>query len=87
MFAIFFNSVKICYNYCINLQLPIVIFKRSIILNMHHRITCMYTNFQQNRLSRPVKTVHANLFAKTRKLDKFATINNNLIKINYFRHS
>ena len=31
---------------------------------MHHRKTYMYINFQQNRVSRSVKTVHTNLFAK-----------------------
>ena len=31
---------------------------------MHHRKTYMYINVQQNRVSRSVKTVHANLFAK-----------------------
>ena len=40
---------------------------------MHHRKTYMYINFQQNRVSRSVKNVHTNLFAKNRKLDKFAT--------------
>ena len=49
---------------CINLQLPIVMFKKSALSNMHHRKTYMYTNFQQNRVSRSVKNVHTNLFAK-----------------------
>ena len=31
---------------------------------MHHRKTYMHINFQQNRVSRSVKTVHTNLFAK-----------------------
>ena len=31
---------------------------------MHHRKTYMYINLQQNRVTRPVKTVHTNLFAK-----------------------
>ena len=46
---------------------------------MHHRtcITYMYINFQQNRVSRLVKTVHTNLFANNRKLHKFATCNSN----------
>ena len=42
---------------------------------MHHRITYMNINFQQNRVSRSVKTVHTNIFAKNRKLHKFATTN------------
>ena len=33
----------------------------------------MYINFQQNQVSRSVKSVHTNLFANTRKLHKFAT--------------
>ena len=31
---------------------------------MHHCITYMYINFQQNWVSRSVKTVHTNIFAK-----------------------
>ena len=31
---------------------------------MHHRKTYMYINFQQKWVSRSVKTVHTNLFAK-----------------------
>ena len=50
---------------CINFQLPIVIFKKSIILDMHHHITYMYINFQQNRTNRSVITVHTNVFATT----------------------
>ena len=42
---------------------------------MHHRKMYMYINFQQNRDSISVKTVHTNLFAKNRKLHKFATCN------------
>ena len=41
---------------CINLQLPIVILKISIISDMHYRKTYMYISFQQNRVSRSVKT-------------------------------
>ena len=37
----------------------------------------MYINFQQNRDSRSVKTVHTNLIAKNCKLHKFATTNIN----------
>ena len=33
----------------------------------------MHINFQQNRVSRSVKTVHTNLFAKNCKLHKFVT--------------
>ena len=48
----------------INLQLPIRILKKSFLLDMHHRKTDMYINFQQNRVGRSDKTVHTNLFAK-----------------------
>ena len=40
---------------------------------MHHRKMYMYINFQQNRVSRSVKTVHTNLFTNICKLHKFAT--------------
>ena len=40
----------------------------------------MHINFQQNRVSRSVKTVHTNLFAQHRKLHKFATTNSNFEK-------
>ena len=42
---------------CINLQLPILFFVKSIISCMHHRITLMYINFQQNWVSRSVKRI------------------------------
>ena len=51
--------------------------KKLIISDMHHRKTYMYINFQQNRVSRSVKTVHINLSAKIRKLHKFAITNSN----------
>ena len=35
---------------------------------MHHRKTYLSINFQQNRVSRSVKTVHTNLFAKLLKI-------------------
>ena len=65
---------------CINLQLPIVIFKESIILDMHHHKTYMYINFQQNWVKTQVVTVLTSLFAKNRKLHKFATTNNFFLK-------
>ena len=61
---------------CIDLQLPIVILKKSIILDMHHHKTYMCINFQQNRVETQVVTVLTSLFAKNRKLHKFATTNN-----------
>ena len=51
-----------------NLQLPILILKKSNISDMHHRATYMYINFQQNQTSRSVKTVHTNRFANNHKL-------------------
>ena len=52
-------------------------------LNVHvHQI-----NFQQNRVSRLVITVHTNLFAKNCKLRKLATNNSNFEKIDYLRHA
>ena len=42
---------------------------------MHHRITCMYFNFQENRVSRSVKTVRTNILAKNCNLHTFATTN------------
>ena len=47
-----------------NLQLSILISKKSIISDMHHRKTYMYINFQQNQVSRSVKYVDTNLFAQ-----------------------
>ena len=72
---------------CISLQLPIIIFFKFMISDMHHRITYMYINFQQNRISRSVKTVHTTLLEKNHKLHKCATTNSNFEKIYYFRHS
>ena len=60
------------------IQLPIIILKKDILSDMHYRTTYMHSNFQQNRVSRSVKTVHTNLLAKQRKLHIFATCNSNL---------
>ena len=46
------------------LQLPVVILKKSSISDMRHRKTYNYLNFQQNWVSRSVKTIHTNVFAK-----------------------
>ena len=51
-----------------NLQLPILISKKSIISDMHHPAIYMYINFQQNQASRSVKTVQTNLFENIHKL-------------------
>ena len=62
---------------CINLQLPIVILKKTILFDMHHHKTYMYINFQQNRVKTQVITVLTSILAKNRKLHKFATTSNN----------
>ena len=54
---------------------------------MNHRRTYMHINFQQNWVSRSVKTVHTNLFAQYRKLHKFATPIVILKRINLFGHA
>ena len=48
----------------LHLQLPIIIFKKSIVLDIHHHETYMYINFKQNRVNRLVIIVHTNVFAK-----------------------
>ena len=60
---------------CINMQLTIRISKPKLLSDMHHRITYLYINFQQNRISRSVKAVHTSLLANICKLHKFATYN------------
>ena len=55
-------------------------FQTKLLSDMHHWITSMYINFQQNRISSLVKTVHTKLFANNRKLHKFATCNTNFEK-------
>ena len=65
---------------CINLQLPIVIFKKLMISDMHHRKAYMYINFQQYRVGRSIKIVRTNLLAQHCKLHKFATCNLNFEK-------
>ena len=62
---------------CINFQLPIVILKKTFFLDIHHHKTYMYINFQQNRVKTQVNTVLTSIFAKNRKLHKFATNNCN----------
>ena len=47
---------------------------------MRHRKAYTYINFYQTRLSRSVKTVHTNQFAKNHRLHKFATTNSNFYK-------
>ena len=50
-----------------------------------HASIIMYLNFQQNRVTRSVITVHTTLFEK--KKHKFATTYRNLENIDYFRHA
>ena len=47
---------------------------------MHDHKTYMYTNFQQNQVKTQVTTMHTSLFAKNRKLQKFATTINDFFK-------
>ena len=54
--------------------------KKAIISDMRHRIPYMYINFQQNQVSRSLKTVHTNIFANNRKLHKIAITNKNIEK-------
>ena len=58
-------------------------FEKINYLDMHHRITNMYINFQQSQVSRSVQTVHTNIFANNRKLHEFATSNTNFEKIDF----
>ena len=55
----------------------LVIFKESIMPDMHRRKLYMYINFQQNLVSGSVKTVHIIYLQKHHKLHKFATTNSN----------
>ena len=66
---------------CINLKLPIILLKKSILLDMHRHKTYRYINFQQYRVNRSVITLHTNVFAKNRKLHKLSTTNSNFKKL------
>ena len=55
-------------------------FLKSTLSDKHHLKTYMRINFQQNQVSRSVKTVYTNIFAKNCKLHKFATNNSNFEK-------
>ena len=55
-------------------------FKKSTLSDKHHLKTYVHINFQQNWVSRSVKTVYTNLFSKNCKLHKFATTNSNFEK-------
>ena len=47
----------------------------------------MYINFQQNGVSRSVKTVLTNIIANNYKLHNFTTTYSNIEKNDYFRHA
>ena len=61
----------------------VILKKKTILLDMHHHKTYMYINFQQNRVKTQVITVLTSIFAKNRKLHKFATTSS-FFKINSF---
>ena len=69
------------------LQLPMVILKKSSTSDMQHRKTYNYFNFQQNWVSRSVKTVHTNCICKNHKLHRFANTNSVFKEINDFRQA
>ena len=52
-------------------------FETKLLSDMHHRITYLYINFQQNRVSRSVKTVHTSLFANCINLQLAIRISKN----------
>ena len=54
---------------------------------MHHRKTFICINFQHYWVSRSVKTVHTNLFAKNWKLHKFAIFQLEFRNITPFGHA
>ena len=70
------------------LQLPVEFLKKSSISDMQHRKTYNYFNFQQNWVSRSVKTVHTNVFSKIIScIYRFANTNSVFKEINYFRQA
>ena len=74
MFAIVAKYLKLH-----KFQLLIAIFEKSIIPDMHHRITYMYINFQQIRIVDQSKPC-THILASSRKLHKFATTNSIFFK-------
>ena len=61
--------------------------EKKIISDMHHRTTYMHSNFQQNRVSRSVKTVHTNLFAKKLQMAEICNLQLEFRKITPFEHA
>ena len=52
-------------------------FETKLLSDMHHRITYLYINFQQNRVRRSVKAVHTSLFANCINLQLVIRISKN----------
>ena len=63
---------------CINLQLLILFIVKWIISDMHHRITYMHINFQQNCVIGSVKTVLTNIFTKKMQVAYICNYTNNI---------
>ena len=63
------------------------IFFKSILSDMHHRKTYTYINFQQKRVSRSVKTVHTNLFAKKLQIAQVCNLQFKFLKVTPFGHA
>ena len=63
------NIFKYCFKNYIKLH------ELAIVSDIYYCTTYKYINFQQNRVSRSVKIVHTNVFAKNHKLHKFAITN------------
>ena len=61
-------------------------FETKLLSDMHHRITYLYINLQQNRVSRSVKTVHTNLFAKILKIALICNLQLEFQNITPFGH-
>ena len=59
-------------------------FEKKFISDMHHRTTYMHSNFQQNRVSRSVKTVHTNLFEKKLQIAQICSLQLEFRKITPF---
>ena len=72
---------------CINLQLPIVILKKIIFLDLHHHKTYMYINFEQNQVNRSVITVHTNMLQKNASCINLQLPIVTMKKIEYLRHA
>ena len=54
---------------------------------MHHRTTYVHSNFQQSRVSRSVKTVHTNIFAKKLQIAQIYNLQLEFREISPFGHA